>query len=265
MSELDKHKALNKYYTKKDVACQCISEMLKVVPADATFIEPSAGCGSFIFDNTAYAYDISPDAEGIIEANFLTVDIDTIDVCVYGNPPYGERNKLTKQFIKHAISFGGVRWVAFVLPSVFQKHTLQKVFPANWCLVSNTILPENSFTIHGNPYKIPCVFQVWEKDSKLTNLRAKERKQFSNKHFEIVVKDGDYFVMGASPTTLKKPNEVTPSNRGYWLKTPLPFDVLQSNLKEVPWNGKSCANGGVSWLTKTEFINQYEDHFKIGE
>lgn len=256
---------LDKFYTNKDVAEQCIGIMLDVVPEWATFIEPSAGCGNFLFEHTCQAYDICPESASIIEQDFLSLDINGRDVCVYGNPPYGVRNKLSKAFIKHAISFTEVRWIAFLLPSVFQKHTLQKVFPPNWSLVSNTEMPQDSFTADGDPYSIPCIFQVWEKDSVRDDLRSIERVCFKNEHFEIVKTNGDFFVMGAAPRTLKLPEEVTQTNRGYWLKTNLSYDKLLSNLNNVPWDGKSSAGGWVAWLTKTEFINQYESCFKIGE
>ena len=43
---------LDKFYTNKDVAEQCIGIMLEIVPERATFIEPSAGCGNFLFEHT---------------------------------------------------------------------------------------------------------------------------------------------------------------------------------------------------------------------
>ena len=71
--------------------------------------------------------------------------------------------------------------------------------------------------------------------------------------------------MGASPATVKFPEEVSKTNRGYWLHAKIPATELVDNFKSVPWKGNSSANGGVFWLTKTELINQYEKYFNIGE
>ena len=256
---------LDKYYTNKDTAQNCIRKMLDIVPLDAYFIEPSAGDGSFLFEYTKEAYDILPENPVVQQADFLKVFSEKENICFYGNPPFGKRNALTKQFISHCLSFHGAKWLAFILPMCFKKHTQQRIFPFEWSLVSEIILPVDSFTARGSPYKIPCVFQVWEKESVLADLRQKERTSFRNEHFSISTKVGDFFVMGASPSTLKTPHQVTSNNRGYWLTTDMSFDNLQAHLKEVPWKGYSSAGGGVAWWTKQDFINQYERHFKIGE
>ena len=234
---------LDKYYTNKDIANACIEQMLSVVPESACFIEPSAGSGSFLFEHTQEAYDILPEHPAIQQADFLKVSNHKENICFYGNPPFGKRNALTKQFISHCLSFHGAKWIAFVLPMCFKKHTQQRIFPFEWGLVRETILPVDSFTADGKPYKIPCVFQVWEKGSSLPDLRQKERTAFHNEHFSINKREGDFFVMGASPTTLKIPEDVSQNNRGYWLTTKLSFDSLQSNLKSVPWEWYSGAGG----------------------
>lgn len=251
---------LDKFYTNKDVATSCISLMLKYTQSCDVFIEPSAGSGNFIFDKTTFAYDILPEGEGIIKENWFDVFISGTNVCVYGNPPYGKRNILSKKFIQHAISFDGVTHVCFLLPSVFKKHTLQAVFPPNWGLVASLDIPDNSFTENGNTYHIPSVFQIWEKDTTHPNLRSYPRTTFSNSHFSIVGKldSPDLFVLGAAPKTSKLPTEVTPNNRGYYLKSHIPVDILRSNLYNCTWNGNSSASGGVAWLTKTEIMENYE-------
>lgn len=258
--------SIDKYYTNKDVAEQCIEEMLNTLPLNPleyTFVEPSAGGGSFLFSLTAKAMDIQPDHPDVEVADFLKHKTEGKNVVIYGNPPYGKRNSLSKAFIKHSVSQENVVAVAFLLPEVYNKHTLQKVFPSNWGLASVLQITPDSFTFQGEPYKIPCIFQVWVKGLQ-NSARAIERKQFSNEHFSIE-KEGEVFVMGASPTTVKFPEEVSNTNRGYWLHAKIPITDLVDNFKSVPWKGNSSANGGVFWLTKTELINQYEKYFNIGE
>lgn len=260
------NKQIDKYYTKPDVAAKCIQAMLQTLPLRAheyTFIEPSAGGGSFLFSNTSTAIDIEPEHPAVERGDFLSSTLKGCNIVVYGNPPYGKRNSLSKAFITHSLSQENVVAIAFLLPEVYNKHTLQKVFPDSWGLASTLQIEPDSFTFKGDAYKIPCVFQVWIKGWQ-GSLRAVERKVFSNEHFSIE-RDGDIFVMGASPTTVKIPKDVTTTNRGYWLKARIDVETLRRNFKEVAWKGNSSANGGVAWLTKTELINQYEQHFKIGE
>ena len=68
-------------------------------------------------------------------------------------------------------------------------------------------------------------------------------------------KDYDLFVFGASPK--KVICNPTPNNRGHFLKAKIDIDTLIAKIKAVNWKGNSCANGGVFWLTKTEFLDQY--------
>lgn len=256
---------LDKFYTNKDIAQRCINNMLLVVPPNAYFIEPSAGCGNFLFEHTQLAIDLAPEHCCIQQGDFFELGCEQANICFYGNPPFGKRNSLTKDFIRHAIEgFCGTKWVAFVLPKSFKKHTHQKVFGPDWRLVFTEDLPNKSFTQDGKPFSIPCVFQIWEKDSCREDLRAKGRESFSNEHFSISSKIGDYFIMGSAPHTLKLPGDVKPTNRGYWLNSNLCFNDLSSNLKEVNWKAYSGASGGVAWWNKTDIINQYEEHFKIG-
>lgn len=258
--------SIDKYYTKRDVALKCIDALVKTLPLAPDkyiFVEPSAGSGNFLFSHTNLALDIEPEHPDVEVGDFLTHTIAGENVVVYGNPPYGKRNGLSKAFIKHALSQNNVIAIAFLLPAVYNKHTLQKVFPAEWGLASVLHTEPDSFTFKGEDYRIPCVFQVWIKGWH-GSLRAIERKGFSNEHFSIA-KEGDVFVMGASPSVVKRPTDVTSTNRGYWLKAKIGIEELQQNFRSVSWKGLSSANGGVAWLTKTELINQYEQHFKIGE
>lgn len=254
----------DKFYTNKDVANYCISLLRKHISKCDTIIEPSAGAGAFIFDKTTHALDIEPEGEGIIKSNWFDVCLWEFgeSICVYGNPPFGKRNVLTTQFIQHALNGGNVDVIAFVLPQVFNKHTLQAVFPTNWVLVESVELPKDSFTEDGKPYGINTVFQIWVRNSTLPNLRAIERTSFINEDFSIVLdpKIADLFILGAAPKVAKLPSEVTPTNRGYYLKSHIGIDNLKKKLYDVNWQGNSSANGGVAWLTKTEIMNNYERH-----
>jgi hypothetical protein len=109
---------LDQYYTPDDVAQYCIDKAFTVIGKAniSDIIEPSAGTGVFsskIVD--CIAYDIAPQNDNVIQADFLTLDIPYKEgTLVIGNPPFGSRGNLMQKFCKH--SFKRADYVAFILP-----------------------------------------------------------------------------------------------------------------------------------------------------
>lgn len=152
---------LDKFYTKRTVAKTCLNE-LNLLEYDCV-IEPSAGDGSFfnlIEHENKIGLDLMPGTSVIAQQNWFDYKIDTKfkRVLIVGNPPFGKRNKLSIQFITHACSFENVKTLAFILPNVFMKHTLQKYIPARFRLKAILPLQENSFEIDGVDCHVPCSF-----------------------------------------------------------------------------------------------------------
>ena len=109
------------FYTPDDVAMACVEDFYKEMPEyiDKTVVEPSAGNGSFLraFDKIGVkyeAYDLNPQADNIIQADYLSTELDLTGKVVLGNPPYGLRNKLSKAFIKRSFE-QGAEAVGFLL------------------------------------------------------------------------------------------------------------------------------------------------------
>lgn len=152
---------LDKFYTKPEIAELCLKQ-LNLNEYDE-IIEPSAGAGSFsnIIPNVT-AYDIAPEAEGIIEQNWFDVSKErkmAAKTLVVGNPPFGENNKLAIQFINHSALFADD--IAFILPLSFMKESIQKKIDANLHLSKSLILPKKSFLLNGEELDVPSVFQIW--------------------------------------------------------------------------------------------------------
>ena len=253
---------LDKFYTKESIAIDCIKQ-IKLDDYDLV-IEPSAGSGSF-FNNIVHdnkvGLDILPEAEGIIKQNWFDYKIDKKfkNVLVIGNPPFGKRNKLSIEFIKKSMD-NNVNTVAFILPNVFNKYTLQKKINSNYRLVSVTSLPDNSFTLSGESYNVPCSFFVFDKQDGPC-LRFDPSLYVDTIDWEFSNKgDFDFFIFGASPKKIVDfPNE---NNRGYYikLKNPKDKDKVISNFKDkITWKGHSSASGGVSWLTRPEIVKLYNE------
>ena len=259
----------DKFYTNPNV----VKDIMKFVDLDAydLIIEPSAGNGSFSNEINGFnlvALDLAPESDDIIEQDWFKYKIPSKyeNVLIIGNPPFGERNKLSKDFIKHALSFPNVKTISFVLPNVYKKHTNQKLFPKNWRLAQEITLPEDSFILEGEPYHVPCTFFIWTQFLGLKDLRFKEELYKTHPDFEFSTeKDFDFFVMGASPTVIKSAEEISSTNRGYYIKSHIYPEKLKHNIKNIEWSkfGNSSANGGVSWFSKPEFVKTYDENKPI--
>lgn len=159
------------FYTKTDVARDCIDAFYQhVKPDDSDIIlEPSAGSGSFSTQiEPVIALDINPQHPSILQQDFLKIhespvyeklSQETTPVHVIGNPPFGRQSSLAKSFIRIASAFASS--ISFILPKSFKKDSFQKTFPLHFHLIFQTDLPEGSFLIADEPHHVPCVFQIW--------------------------------------------------------------------------------------------------------
>jgi hypothetical protein len=261
ITKIKKKSANDKFYTKQEIAIHCIEHIKHHVSDDVIFIEPSAGAGAFSNLISCIAFDIDPETDSIVKQDFLEVEDSWIgeSLCFFGNPPFGSRNKLTNAFIKKALSFSGTKYIAFVLPSVFKKRTMQRVFPSDWNLIETIDLPRNSFTLNAAEYHVPCIFQIWERNSSSIDLReVKQPRECTD--FAIVHKTkADIFVFGAAPHKILRITDVSPTNRGHYLKSKIDISALCDRISSVDW--KACAtssvNGGVAWFSSDEFVKHY--------
>ena len=102
---------LDKYYTPQDLVELVINRTKEVIGLDniTEFIEPSAGNGAFLdslysLGKPVIAYDIAPERDDIIKRDYLELELDYQEGrCVIGNPPFGSRGNLFKQFYNKSI------------------------------------------------------------------------------------------------------------------------------------------------------------------
>ena len=259
MNKYSKKKELDKFYTKESVAIDCIKHLR--LRDYETVIEPSAGSGVFsnnIKHKNLLAFDLHPENSNIKQQDWFDYShTHEENLLIIGNPPFGLRNTLSKKFIQHSISIGA-NTIAMILPNVYKKHTLQSIFPDGWRLKKLVCIPDNAFTVDGEPYHVPCSFFIFDR-SEGTNLMFDITLYQHSDDFEFTTKqDADWFVLGASPKTVKKVKDVNPTNRGYYIKaTNLCKKELKKKFENTYWDGNSSANGGVSWFTKPEIIKSY--------
>ena len=84
----------DKYYTSPDLAEYCVKKTKEVIGEDniTEYVEPSAGSGVFLnyLDKPYIAYDIEPEDDRVVKADWLEVNLDyKKGRCIIGNPRLG--------------------------------------------------------------------------------------------------------------------------------------------------------------------------------
>lgn len=160
---LGKKDLLDKFYTKSSIVDQCLA--LVDISSYDLIIEPSAGNGAFSNKIACKAYDIDPESPNIMVADWLKLDKKQFNeanrVLVVGNPPFGSQGALAVQFFNESATFCNT--IAFILPLSFKKISVQNRLNLSFHLVEELILSVDAFTLSGEDYSAPCVFQVWKK------------------------------------------------------------------------------------------------------
>ena len=113
---MSKNIELDKFYTSKETAKKCIDIFKDTFKNVTQIIEPSAGNGNFSLQiPNCIAYDLEPEHESIIKQDFLKLDLPYKQGRAFiGNPPFGDRNNLSRSFYKHACKMADM--IGFILP-----------------------------------------------------------------------------------------------------------------------------------------------------
>jgi len=183
----------DQYYTRADVAKRCVELIEARLPGDYQWIEPSAGSGAFLkaFPQ-AIGIDLEPAYPGVQKGDFLAWEPTTDRPRIFfGNPPFGRQGSQAKAFIKHAAKFGAA--IAFILPRSFVKPSMSRAFPLKFHCIYSEELERNAFEVNGEPYDVPCVFQIWikkEEDRTLAAVHVEEGFRYvkAGEPFDIAFK-----------------------------------------------------------------------------
>lgn len=276
-------RALDQFYTQPSVAKSCLEFLGKHISPElfskAVFLEPSAGTGSFfkLLPNRAFGFDLEPKCEGVIQQNFLDFSIDTLfaaaneeftePVITVGNPPFGKNSSLALKFINIAAKFSS--HVAFVLPNTFRKDSMLNKIDRHLHLVAELPLGSDSFEFDGQPYNVPCVFQVWERRS---TERAIVQKSISHPDFNFVRKtdDHDFAIRRVGGLAGKV---ITPETPDYQKYSPASHYYIKANpgrikeclailSKEVNWDAVKYNTAGNPSVSKRELVFMYHEALK---
>lgn len=189
---------LDKYYTNTDLAKYCIDKTKEIIGEDniSEYLEPSAGNGVFSLQiPNCIAYDIEPDHESIIKQNYLELSIPyKKGRLIIGNPPFGERNNLSRSFYNKSVELGD--YISFILP-ISQYNNIDSLYKFD--LIHSEVLP----TIEYSGVKINCCLNIYKRPKNGLNKKLKintnlfELKRTGDEGFEyfdydfIIVKRGD--------------------------------------------------------------------------
>lgn len=179
----------DKYYTPIDLANRLIqttiSELVKSGVKDISdIIEPSAGNGSFSNQMKCTAYDIEPEVDNIIKADFLQEPIEYKKgrLCI-GNPPFGQSNSLSVNFYKKCCEIGD--YIAFIQPISQLNNNIQMY-------QFDLIYSEDLGIIKYSDRNLHCCFNVYKRPE---NGQLNTKPDFRLKDITIVEhrrKKGDY-------------------------------------------------------------------------
>jgi len=166
----------DKYYTSDELAKHCVEKTKEIINnPNIRFLEPSAGNGVFLkyLPTDTKAYDIEPEADNIIEADYLKLDLLYDDnLCVIGNPPYGSRLNLAKAFCNK--SFEIAEYVSFILP-ISQLNNTQSIY--KYDLIYSEDLKEQYYSDR----KVHCCLNIYKR-----NKSGKFNKKENYRNSEII-------------------------------------------------------------------------------
>lgn len=266
---------LDKYYTKVEIAKQCVDIYLRYVDNDVVFIEPSAGSGSFLeaTDLPVIGYDILPEHPSVTKLDFikekLPIEIQPNMVAI-GNPPFGKRAKLAIQFVNKCLDYFGM--VGFIVPNQFNKWSVQNHINPYAKLIHNESLPENAFTLVGKDYDIRCSFQVWSLRHDGEDLRIKEKPKTTHPDFEMWqynrTKEAEKYFnfewdfavprQGFNDYSFKAFSKEDCDRKKQWIFFKANSKEVLEKLMNINFEKLSKKNSGIPGFGKADVIEVYE-------
>lgn len=258
----------DKFYTKTDVVNKLVSAIKEISNYDL-IIEPSAGDGKFYdvlskIHKNVIGLDIEPEHSKIIKQDWFKYKLDKPykKILVIGNnPPFGNQSSLAMKFIKKCDELQ-VDTIAFVLTKSFKKETTQNKIPLNYYLIYQIDLDDNSFLLEGKDYKVPSIFQIWERRNE---KRIIEKKSTKNEYFNFVKKndnpDISFRRVGFYAGTIYDEIENKSEQSHYFIKSIIDKDELKSILKSIKWEHNNTA--GPRSIGKAELIEKFNEIYEF--
>ena len=161
---------LEQFYTTRHIT-DLVMAKIKHLPwfrSATEFIEPSAGSGNFVDElqkasphTPVRAFDLQPKHRSVKKADYLKLDLGyKRGRVVIGNPPWGKRQQLSKQFLNKAANEAD--YIVFLVGASMRKPTVYSDVNSKLHLVMEHYLGEIKFE-GPDGCKVKTVLQVWRK------------------------------------------------------------------------------------------------------
>jgi hypothetical protein len=272
---------LDKYYTKKTIARECIDAVYSTLPHNINYIyvEPSAGAGAFFHqleEENSLGYDIAPEGVEIRQLDFLNDPFpmhlrNKSNTIFIGNPPFGKKGILALAFLNRALVLGDT--VAFIVPIQFRKWSIQSKIVTDVKLVYDQDLPEKAFELEGKDFRLRCVFQIWTRLNavKLPDLRLSDKPKTDHPDFEMwqynrtdgALKffnyDWDFAVprQGYCDYTLRVTGKEDCDRKKQWIFFKAKNTAIKERLLGIDFERLSKNNSATPGFGKADVIREY--------
>lgn len=267
----------DQFFTPDALVLHCwnrFQDLLKVPAGVYTFIEPSAGNGSFlaVLPPNTIAMDIEPRRDGILTQDYLSWTPPPGKYIVFGNPPFGLRGQLALKFLNHSYSFAD--YVCFILPQLFESDG--KGSPRKRVQGYNLIHSEKLTGLYSTPsdekVKINGVFQIWSKHSKNSAYQIQKVDERSIKIYslsnggtiattrnkEMIGKCDVYLpstCFGKETMRVYDSFEELPGKKGYGIVFKSNREDFKKKAKEIDWASASFLSTNSAYNLRTSIIH----------
>ena len=268
------YKEKDQFFTPTNISKYTIETFQKIMKEnnininEYTFIEPSAGDGSFtkLLPENTISLDIEPRHDKIIKQDYLKWEPQNNGKYItIGNPPFGLRGNLALRFINHSVQFSD--HLCFLLPPLFESDgrgsPMKRVQGYN--LIYSEKIDTNFYDPTGKEIKVNVILQIWSKS--IINDKYK-LKSNDNKLFKVYsLSDGgtsgstrnkkmldkcDIYIpstcFGIENMKVYNTFEELPKKRGYGV-------VFYEKKEENVINSKKIDWGKISFLSTNSAYN----------
>lgn len=270
VAERGRHRVLDQFYTRPEVAAACMEHVMRVTGGHAgLWLEPSAGTGSFLdlLPTPRLGIDLDHEIrhpEIVADTNFLGwdgyADLPQPIVTV-GNPPFGRNSSLALKFLNRATMFS--RHVCMILPRTFQKEALKAKVNMQFELAHDEALEPFAFIHDGRPYDVPCCFQIWSKIQGSGLRQSSSTRQLTHSDFDFIdsplIAHFAFQRVGARAGLVSTEglSKSWKSHYFVYVKDETQIDVVRRRLAGIDWSEVRARTAGNPSIGKGELIDAY--------
>jgi hypothetical protein len=262
---------LDKFYTNKNYAKECIEKVLDKYDNFDYILEPSAGNGSFLdqLPEHSIGIDIEPEKSKIIKQDFFkhVIPQENKNALVIGNPPFGRVCSTAVKFFNHSASFKNVNVIAFIVPRTFRKASVQNKLNPMFHLISDSETTMKPCCFYPS-LQVKCCFMIWER---MNFPRVLEKLPLKHDDWKFLmygpkdiknqptVPEGADFAIrayGGKIGEIEKNTALLCPKSWHWVKSNIDVDTLIERLKVLDYSG-SLNTARQNSMGKAELVKLY--------